>query len=75
MILEEGDEGENRQSALFVCLLQIYNTDCGLEIVRERRGGRETGGDRDSERDGLRATEGSVQCLNKMPSLIECTGP
>ena len=33
------------------------------DSVRQRDGGR--------ERNGLRAIEVSVQCLNKMPSLIE----
>lgn len=43
--------------------------------ARERKRGVLERDSRETARDGLRATEVSAQCLNKMPSLIECTRP
>ncbi len=64
-------------------LHRLFVTDIKDILLREGERERETkrGKEREREieregrRDGLRATEVSVQCLNKMPSLIECTRP
>lgn len=45
------------------------------QSVRERQRKRLAEREREAERGSLGAIEVSAQCLNKMPSLIECTRP
>lgn len=55
----------------------LYVTDIIEILLRqgEREGETKKGGGGRREEDGFGAMEVSVQCLNKMPSLIECAGP
>lgn len=76
----EQDTVEKKKEAMVISLSVCYRYYRYSKRERDRRARvcetqrvRESGAGREGA--SLRAMEVSVQCLNKMPSLIGCTGP